>query len=299
MDVLVVDDEATSAACWAACSKPRDTGARVAESGERALAALEESSFDVVLLDLNMPGMSGLDALAQIRERAPETGGDHGLGRGAAPPTRSRPGGAAPSTSSRSRWSRRRSSICWMRSTSASRVTRGRRAAPGADAELRHDRRQPGDAQAARTVRRVAPSQGTRAHHRRERLRQGTGGARDPPALDARGRAVRQAQLRRDPARPGRERAVRPRARRVHRRGAEPQGADRAGRPGHAVPGRDRRPVARGAGQAAARARDRRGRARGRHRTTPVDVRFIAATNKDLRAGDRGRRRSARISSTG
>ena len=52
-----------------------------------------------------------------------------------------------------------------------------------------------------------------------------------------------------------RERAVRPRARRVHRRDREQAGAVRAGRRRHAVPRRDRRAAADGAGQAAARAR--------------------------------------------
>ena len=45
-----------------------------AASGEEALKSVAESDYDVVLLDINMPGLSGLDALREIRkvEDAPE-----------------------------------------------------------------------------------------------------------------------------------------------------------------------------------------------------------------------------------
>jgi len=45
-----------------------------AASGEEALAALAKSDYDVVLLDIRMPGLSGLDTLREIRkvEDAPE-----------------------------------------------------------------------------------------------------------------------------------------------------------------------------------------------------------------------------------
>src|SRR2546423_2696755 len=40
----------------------------LAASGEEALAALQASDYDVVLLDIRMAGMSGLDALREIRQ---------------------------------------------------------------------------------------------------------------------------------------------------------------------------------------------------------------------------------------
>ncbi|WP_436714379.1 sigma-54 dependent transcriptional regulator [Roseiconus lacunae] len=43
------------------------------ESGETAISAFEKTSFDVAVIDLSMPGMSGLDVLRQICERSPET----------------------------------------------------------------------------------------------------------------------------------------------------------------------------------------------------------------------------------
>ena len=57
------------------------------------------------------------------------------------------------------------------------------------------------------------------APHRRERHRQGAGGAPAPRPLAARAGPLRGHQLRRHPREPARVRAVRPRARRLHRRG--------------------------------------------------------------------------------
>ena len=61
-------------------------------------------------------------------------------------------------------------------------------------------------------------------------------------------------QLRGDSGDAARERDLRPRERRVHRRGRAPAGMLRARRPRHAVPRRDRRDDADDAGEAAARA---------------------------------------------
>src|SRR5688572_22488576 len=51
------------------------SGAQVGESGN-ASETLEEVAareWDLVLLDINMPGRSGLDVLAEIKERRPKT----------------------------------------------------------------------------------------------------------------------------------------------------------------------------------------------------------------------------------
>ena len=63
-------------------------------------------------------------------------------------------------------------------------------------------------------------------HHGRERHRQGAGRARDPRATArARDQPVRGAELRRAARRPARERALRPREGRLHRRGPRPRRA--------------------------------------------------------------------------
>ena len=71
------------------------------------------------------------------------------------------------------------------------------------------------------------------------------------------------------PARAGREHALRPRARRVHRRHEAAARQVRAGGRRHAVPRRDRRPAARSAGQAAAGDPGGRDRARRRRQADP------------------------------
>lgn len=43
------------------------------EDGRTAIAALEKSTFDVALLDIRMPGMTGIDLLRRIKEMAPST----------------------------------------------------------------------------------------------------------------------------------------------------------------------------------------------------------------------------------
>ncbi len=45
----------------------------VAETADQALAWLESESYDVVLTDISMPGLSGLELLAHLREVHPDT----------------------------------------------------------------------------------------------------------------------------------------------------------------------------------------------------------------------------------
>ncbi|MBI1795819.1 MAG: sigma-54-dependent Fis family transcriptional regulator [Candidatus Eisenbacteria bacterium] len=74
LDVLLVDDDARIRSSLRGVLE--DEGHTVAEAadGRGAITALDGGSFDAVLLDVNMPGLSGLDVLVTIREMAPKTG---------------------------------------------------------------------------------------------------------------------------------------------------------------------------------------------------------------------------------
>ena len=83
---------------------------------------------------------------------------------------------------------------------------------------LRHRRQQPRVRELLARAERVAESRSTVLHHRRDRHRQGAGGARDPRPQRAARHAAHQGQLRRHSRDAARIGAVRPRARRLHRR---------------------------------------------------------------------------------
>jgi len=71
--VLVVDDETRMREIIRKELERKGYVVDEAASGEDALTAAERRSYDVVLLDLRMPGMTGLEALAKFRELAPAT----------------------------------------------------------------------------------------------------------------------------------------------------------------------------------------------------------------------------------
>src|SRR5215831_16355914 len=70
--VLVVDDE--GAIRYSISKTLQRVGYQVsaAASGEEALEMLEEQVFDVVLTDIRMPGLTGVELLAKIKEKAPD-----------------------------------------------------------------------------------------------------------------------------------------------------------------------------------------------------------------------------------
>jgi two-component system nitrogen regulation response regulator NtrX len=70
--VLVVDDEAGVRASLAGILGDEGYAVQAVESGEAALVALESHRFDLVLLDVWLPGQDGLEVLRRIRERDAE-----------------------------------------------------------------------------------------------------------------------------------------------------------------------------------------------------------------------------------
>lgn len=67
--ILVVDDEPDISALVAYQLARESYRVRTAASGTEALTAIEREVPDLVILDLMLPGMSGLEVLAEIRRR--------------------------------------------------------------------------------------------------------------------------------------------------------------------------------------------------------------------------------------
>jgi CheY-like chemotaxis protein len=66
--ILAVDDDATAVGALRQILQSRGYEVSVAGSGEEALPLLESGGFDLILLDVAMPGMSGFDLCRHIRE---------------------------------------------------------------------------------------------------------------------------------------------------------------------------------------------------------------------------------------
>ena len=69
--VLVVDDAPQICKALSDVLSASGYDVRTAPSGERALQIMESSEFDLMITDLKMSGMSGMDLIAQVKERAP------------------------------------------------------------------------------------------------------------------------------------------------------------------------------------------------------------------------------------
>ncbi|MDA3788500.1 MAG: response regulator [Desulfobacula sp.] len=71
--VLVVDDEVRIQKACQRLLTEEGCDVEVAGNGIKGLKMIEEKHFDIILLDLMMPGMSGLDVLTDVKSRHPDT----------------------------------------------------------------------------------------------------------------------------------------------------------------------------------------------------------------------------------
>ena len=69
--VLIVDDDAVVRLSYQRALQAAHYSVEAVTNGEDALAAVEQQRFDVVLLDLRMPGMDGMAVLRAIKRSSP------------------------------------------------------------------------------------------------------------------------------------------------------------------------------------------------------------------------------------
>ena len=70
--VLIVDDESMVRSTMRQITEHLGLSVKEAEDGKQALAMMASEPFDIVFLDLLLPGMHGLEVLKHIRENHPE-----------------------------------------------------------------------------------------------------------------------------------------------------------------------------------------------------------------------------------
>ena len=73
LKVLLVDDEEEFVSALAERLDIRGIEALIATDGEQALEMLETDTFNVIVLDVIMPGISGLEVLQRIKAKAIDT----------------------------------------------------------------------------------------------------------------------------------------------------------------------------------------------------------------------------------
>jgi len=69
---LVVEDDATTRTLLAGLLESIDCDVDIAADGEEALQRLQSRDYDVVLLDIVLPKMSGIDVMESLRRERPQ-----------------------------------------------------------------------------------------------------------------------------------------------------------------------------------------------------------------------------------
>jgi len=67
--ILVVDDEKNLRILYEEELKAENYDVDIADSAEAAFSYLDKEDYDVIVLDIQMPGMSGLEAMGHILHR--------------------------------------------------------------------------------------------------------------------------------------------------------------------------------------------------------------------------------------
>lgn len=71
--ILVVDDNKDFADVFCDILKANNYKAESCYSGMQAIELVKESTFDIMFLDIRMPGMDGIQTLKEVKKIRPET----------------------------------------------------------------------------------------------------------------------------------------------------------------------------------------------------------------------------------
>jgi DNA-binding NtrC family response regulator len=72
INVLCIDDEEELVSAWIERLLMRGIDAEGVTNGHDAIQRIKEKSFDVVILDIKMPGISGFEIMKSIKSERPE-----------------------------------------------------------------------------------------------------------------------------------------------------------------------------------------------------------------------------------
>jgi CheY-like chemotaxis protein len=71
MEIMIVDDEPQVAEVLATSLQRQGHRTTVVHSGREALDRIKAGAYDALFLDVSMPGMNGLDVMAELRRIRP------------------------------------------------------------------------------------------------------------------------------------------------------------------------------------------------------------------------------------
>lgn len=72
LSILIVDDDLDASESLSELLREEEYSVSLASSGERAIEIYQPGIFDLVILDLKMPGMGGVKTLEILRQNDPE-----------------------------------------------------------------------------------------------------------------------------------------------------------------------------------------------------------------------------------
>jgi DNA-binding NtrC family response regulator len=73
MSILIVDDDVSMSRSMAMVLKKKGYQVTVADSGPDAIGMVQKNPYDIIFMDIRMPGMNGVEAFEQIQKIRPDT----------------------------------------------------------------------------------------------------------------------------------------------------------------------------------------------------------------------------------